>query len=106
MSAVSRQTKKLVSLASVNRPLALLRAVLRMASREWRVLETVPFIKTEKEKGRLRCLKPEEATKLLDAAHESRNPDLADLIEFSLFTGLRQSEALRLTWNRGDRHEA
>jgi len=87
MTAVSRRTKQLVSLASVNRPLALLRAVLRMANREWRVLETVPFIKVEKEKGRLRWLKPEEAHKLLDSARESHNPDLADLIEFSLFTG-------------------
>ena len=103
MNAVSRQTKQLVSLASVNRPLALLRAVLRMAYREWRVLETVPFIKTEKEKVRLRWLKPEEAARLLDAARESRNPDLADLIELSLFTGVRQSEALDLTWDCVDR---
>ena len=103
MSAVSRQTKKLISLASVNRPLAALRAVLRMAHREWCVLETVPFIKTEKEKERLRWLKPEEAIRLLDAARESRNSDLADLIELSLFTGLRQSEALGLTWDRVDR---
>jgi len=103
MSGVSRQTRKLVSLASVNRPLAALRAVLRMAHREWCVLEIVPFIKTEKEKERLRWLKPEEATRLLDAARESRNLDLVDLIEFSLFTGLRQSEALGLTWDRVDR---
>ena len=103
MNDVSRQTKQLVSLASVNRPLALLRAVLRMAYREWGVLEAVPFIKTEKEKGRLRWLKPEEAARLLDAARESRNPDLADLIEFSLFTGLRQGEALDLTWDCVDR---
>jgi integrase len=103
MSAVSRQTKQLLSLASVNRPLALLRAVLRTAHREWGVLETVPFIKTEREKERLRWLKPEEAIRLLDAARESRNLDLADLIEFSLFTGLRQSEALGLTWDRVDR---
>ena len=103
MSTVSRQTKQLVSLASINRPLALLRAVLRMAHREWRVLEAVPFIKTEREKGRLRWLKQEEATRLLDAACESQNPDLADLIEFSLFTGLCQSEALGVTWDRVDR---
>jgi integrase len=37
------------------------------------------------------------------AARASRNPDLADLIELSLFTGLRQSEALELTWDRVDR---
>jgi integrase len=103
MTDISRQTKQLVSLASVYRPLALLRAVLRMAHREWCVLDTVPFIKFEKEKERLRWLKPEEATRLLDAARDSRNADLADLIEFSLFTGLRQSEALGLSWDHVDR---
>lgn len=41
--------------------------------------------------------------RLLAAARESRNPDLADLIELSLFTGLRQAEALELTWDRVDR---
>jgi integrase len=53
--------------------------------------------------GRLRWLAPEEANRLLTTARESRNPDLADLVELSLFTGLRQSEALELTWDRGDR---
>src|SRR4029453_3337281 len=48
-------------------------------------------------------LTPEEANRLLAAARESRNADLADLIELSLFTGLRQSEALQLTWDRVDR---
>jgi integrase len=33
----------------------------------------------------------------------ARNPDLPDLVELSLFTGLRQAEALELTWDRVDR---
>src|SRR5262249_51018036 len=33
----------------------------------------------------------------------SRNADLADLVEFSLYTGLRQSEVLHLTWDRVER---
>lgn len=53
--------------------------------------------------GRLRWLTAEEANRLLGAARESHNPDLADLIELSLFIGLRQSEALELTWDRVDR---
>ena len=37
------------------------------------------------------------------ACRENRNPDLADLVELGLFNGLRQSEALELTWDRVDR---
>jgi hypothetical protein len=40
---------------------------------------------------------------LLAACGESRNRALMDLVEFALFTGLRQGEALSLTWDRVDR---
>ncbi len=103
MRAVSRQTKQLVSLASVNRPLTTLRALLRAAHREWQVLPSVPFIKTEREQHRLRWLTPEEAQRLLDACRESKSANLLDLVEFSLYTGLRQGEALRLTGDNVDR---
>jgi hypothetical protein len=50
----------------------------------------VPKIKLEKEpKGKLRWLRPEEATKLLAACSVSKNTALADLVEFTAFTGLR-----------------
>jgi len=48
-------------------------------------------------------LAQEEATKLLAACKKSRNAALADLVEFALFTGVRKSEALGLTWDRVDR---
>jgi integrase len=48
-------------------------------------------------------LAPEEATRLLAKCRESRNPDLADLVEFCMFTGLRRGEALGLTWHCVDR---
>jgi integrase len=90
--------------AAVNRPLALLRHLLRLAHEEWGEIGVVPKIRTEKEpQGRLRWLSQGEAAKLLVACKKSRNGALADLVEFSLFTGVRRGEALGLTWDRVDR---
>jgi integrase len=99
-----------LSLAAINRPRAFLRHVLRLAQ-EWGVLASVPKIRLTKEKGRLRWLKPNEAVRLLDACRKSGdrkggNKTLLDLVEFALFTGVRQSEALTLTWERADRATA
>ena len=78
--------------------------MLRLAYDEWEVLSSVPRVRLEKEpQGRLRWLTPEQASVLLDACGKSRNPDLRDLVEFALFTGLRRGEALGLTWERVDR---
>jgi integrase len=104
LATTSRQTGGVLSAASINRPLALLRHVLRLAHEEWEALDIVPRVRLEREaQGRLRWLTPEEAARLLAACTESKNDDLADLVEFALFTGVRQSEALRLTWDRVDR---
>jgi integrase len=93
-----------LSAAAVNRPLALLRHLLRLAHEEWGELDVVPKIRTEKEpQGRLRWLTQEEAINVLAACKKSRNVALADLVEFSLFAGVRRGEALGLTWDRVDR---
>jgi integrase len=93
-----------LSAAAVNRPLALLRHLLRLAHEEWGELVAVPKIRTEKEpQGRLRWLSEAEAASLLATCGKSRNPVLADIVEFSLFTGVRRGEALGLTWDRVDR---
>ena len=93
-----------VSGATVNRSLALLRHLLRLAREEWELLDGVPRIRMEREaEGRLRWLTPEEATRLLSACRDSRNADLTDLVEFALFTGMRRGEVLGLTWERVDR---
>jgi len=68
-----------------NRPLQLLRHLLRLAREEWEVLATVPKILMEREpRGLPRWLKPEDAVRLLAACGKSRNPALADLVEFAL----------------------
>ena len=96
-------TERRLTVATVNRSLALLRIVLRLG-RKLGALDKVPDMELEREpQGRLRWLTPEEAGKLLDASRKSRNPALADLVEFALFTGLRRGEALGLTWDRVDR---
>jgi integrase len=94
-----------LSPASINRPLGVLKHLLRLAHEEWEALPAVPRIRLEKERqGRLRWLTSEEATKLLDACRaQKKSPALADLVEFCVFTGLRQAEALGLTWDRVDR---
>jgi len=92
-----------LSAAAINRELALLRHLLRLAHEEWGALAAVPKIRLQKEpQGRLRWLTPEEANALLAKCREQKK-DLADLVEFCLLTGLRQSEALGLTWQRVDR---
>jgi hypothetical protein len=54
-----------LSAASINRPLAVLRHLLRLAQEEWEVLPTVPKVRLEKEpQGRLRWLEPDEKRRL------------------------------------------
>ena len=90
--------------ATLNRELAALRHLFRLARDEWEIVSSAPRIRLEKEpQGRLRWLTGEEAARLLNACRESRNPDLTDLVELALFTGLRRGEALGLTWDRVDR---
>jgi hypothetical protein len=49
-----------LSVASVNRPLALLRCLLRLARDEWEVITKAPRMKLDREPRRMRWLKPEE----------------------------------------------
>ncbi len=85
--------------ATVNRCLACLRSILRMARDEWQWLESIPRVRLlQGEVERDRWLTREEATKLIDAC-----PDhLAALVKFALATGCRAGEITSLEWKRVD----
>lgn len=74
--------------ASVNRMLAVVRAILRKAEREWEWLDKAPAIRLFKEDNkRIRWITSEEALRLINELPSH----LADMVTFSLATGLRQS---------------
>jgi integrase len=97
-SAVERR----LTAAAVNRPLALLRHLLRLAHEEWEAIEN-PRIRLEKEpQGLLRWLTQEEITRLLEACAKSKNKELRTTVIVALNTGLRLGELMELTWERVD----
>jgi integrase len=84
------------SASTVNRMLALTRSVLRKAEREWGWLEKAPVIRMRyEEKGRIRWLSQTEANRLLKELPEH----LADMVLFTLATGLRHSNVVGLQWD-------
>ena len=61
-------TERRLTSAAVNRPLALLRHLLRLAHEEWESIDRVPRIRLEQEpQGRLRWLTQEEITNWMDS---------------------------------------
>lgn len=96
---IANQKAEEASPATANRYLALIRAILRKASLEWEWLDRVPKVTLFKEsKRRVRWLTPEQARKLL----ELLQPHARELVLFSLATGLRQSNVLKLEWSQVD----
>jgi integrase len=88
-----------VSNATVNRVLAVVRAILRRAVSEWEWIERAPRVRLLPEpKRRIRWLTRKEANRLLDAlpAH------LAEPARFALATGLRQGNVFGLKWDQVD----
>ena len=103
LGCTSDRTKRPLKAAGINRPLALLRHLLRSAHQEWEVLPTVPTVKLEKEpEGRIRWLEPDEEERLLTACRRSRTKHLAAVVIVALETGMRKGEVLGLTWDRVD----
>lgn len=87
------------STATVNRYLALIRAILRRAWREWEWLPKVPFIRLRPErKRRVRWLEPGQVRSLiLELPEHQRHP-----LIFALATGLRHGNVVGLRWDQVD----
>src|SRR3989442_137724 len=103
LAATCPKTGRPYSPAAVNRPLAALHHLLKLAHEEWEAIAAVPRIRLEREaEGRVRWLEADEEARLLDACRASRNPWLAGIVTVALETGLRRGELLGLTWDRVD----
>lgn len=79
---------------------ALIRAIFRMAQREWEWIEHVPAFRTYTRNGkvRVRWLTRAQADRLL----QELPPHQQDLMLFALATGLRQGNIKSLTWDQVD----
>jgi integrase len=91
--------------ATINRYLATVRCLLRMARDEWQWIDNFPKVRLlTGEVERDRWLTREEADRLIEACPEH----LAALVKFALATGCRAREITGLEWERVDlaRHTA
>jgi integrase len=85
--------------ATVNRMMALVRAILRKAANEWEWIDKVPLVRMRRvESKRIRWITREEALQLLAVLP----PHLSAMTAFSLATGLRQSNVTGLRWQEVD----
>ncbi len=84
---------------TVNRTLQVIRGILRTAAREWGWLESVPYVRMLPEQTRrIRWLTREEADRLLEALPEH----IAEMMRFTLATGLRERNVTHLEWSQVD----
>lgn len=88
-----------VSTSTKAKHLALMKALMRAAEREWKWIEKSPVIKVPQERNkRVRWLEPAEAKRLIDECPEP----LKSTVEFALATGLRRSNIVDLKWQQID----
>lgn len=93
---IRRNKLKEASKSTVNRYLALVRAILIRSRDDWEWIDKVPKIKLYREpRGRERALTPQMANSLLQALPEHQK----DIVFFALLTGLRQSNISGLEWS-------
>lgn len=90
---------KVAGKTRVNRTTELVRAILNKALKEWKWIDSVPHIRRFKEVNhRLRWLTPDEAARLMDELPEHTKA----MAQFTLATGLRESNVTRLEWSQID----
>lgn len=88
-----------VAPATVNRTLALVRAILRRCERDWEWIDKSPAVRLLKEPTkRIRYLTRPEADRLLAALP----PHLADMARMALATGLRSANVTGMRWDQVD----
>ena len=96
LDRIKAEKLKTSAKASVNRYLAVIRAILRRARDEWEWIDRTPKVKLFKEgPGRERSISVEQAATLLGELPEHQR----DVVLFALATGLRQSNVLGLEWS-------
>ena len=91
--------------ATVNRYLAMLSHACTVAVNDWEWLERNPLQgvrRLPEPRGRVRYLRDDERTRLLQACQASRNRFLYPAVLLALSTGARKMELLSLTWNEVD----
>ncbi len=97
LAEIADAKAKEASPATANRYLALVRAILRRACLEWEWFDRVPKVRMFKEaQRRVRWMTREQANQLLALLPEH----LAEMVRFSLATGLRQANVLQLEWSQ------
>ena len=100
LTAKRKGRKRTISPTTVNKEVALLKAMLNRAI-AWGLLDTNPILRVKKlrePEGRVRYLEPEEIDRLLAACP----PHLRPIVVCALHTGMRRGEILGLTWDRVD----
>ena len=96
---VAKRKSEEVTNATVNRMLAVIRAILRRAAFDWEWLDKIPKVKLLPEpKRRVRWLTHGEAAALIKELPEH----LAEMVRFTLATGLRQANVTGLNWSQVD----
>lgn len=79
--------------------LSFIKALLRTAERNWKMLDKAPVVTVPQPKNkRFRWLEPHEAQRLIDECPEP----LKSVVRFALATGLRRSNIINLEWQQID----